>query len=205
MRLYHSPYSSHSRRVSMVLEHLGIRIDTVEVNLMDADERRRLEELNPNGKLPVLVDGELVLWESCAIMQYLAERHPGQTLYPQALVARTCVNRWLFWACQHFAPAIGVFTWERLWKKMVEGGEPDPREIARGEQELARAAAVLDGHAATRKWLVGGQVTLADYAVAAPLMYMEQASLPLQEYAHLQAWFARVRELPAWVRTTPVY
>ena len=205
MHLYHHPFSSNARRVAMTAEHLGIRLDSTEVNLMDEDDRRRLGELNPNVKVPVLVDGDLVLWESCAIMHYLADSQPRQTVYPRDLVPRTCVNRWMFWACQHFSPAIGVIVWEQVWKKMVEGGDADPVELARGTADLARAAAVLDGYLSEREWLVGGRVTLADYAVAAPLMYMEQARLPLGAYPHLLAWFARVQELPAWRHTTPVW
>ncbi|MEH6437835.1 glutathione S-transferase family protein [Massilia sp. DD77] len=205
MQLYHNPLSSNARRVTMTAAHLGIRLDSIEVNLMREDDRRRLEELNPNVKVPVLVDGELVLWESCAIMHYLADSKPDQSLYPRGLVPRTCVNRWMFWACQHFSPAIGVIVWEQVWKKLVEGDAPDPRELARGTADLKRAAAVLDKHLSEREWLVGGCVTLAEYAVAAPLMYMEQASLPLDDTPHLLAWFARVRELPAWRHTTPVW
>ena len=73
MRLYHHPISSNARRVTMAAIHMGVQLDLTEVNLMDAGDRNRLAELNPNGMLPVLQDGEFILWESCAIMQYLAE------------------------------------------------------------------------------------------------------------------------------------
>jgi glutathione S-transferase len=203
MQLYHHPFSPSARRVLMVAEHLGIALDLVEINLASPDDRRRIEELNDNSKIPVLVDGGFVLWESCAIMQYLADGTPGQTIYPHDRAARADVNRWMFWTCQHFAPALGVFGWENMWKKVVTGEDADPNELARGARDVARAAAVLDKHLSTRRWLVGDAVTLADYAVVAPLMYKEQARLPLDDYPHLLAWFARVQELPAWRRTTP--
>ena len=62
-------------------------------------------------------------------------------------------------------------------------------------------AVVLDTHLAQRSWLSGDDVTLADFAVAAPLMYSEAVRLPLAQYAHIQAWFARVRQLRAWQET----
>lgn len=201
MRLYHHPISSNARRVLMTIQHLGIDVELVEINLMSPDDRRRLEELNPNSKIPVLEDGGFVLWESAAIMQYLADRTPGQTLYPQNVRDRADVNRWMFWACQHFAPAISTFTWENVWKKVVTGGDADPAELARAEQELAPLAAVLDGHLARRTWLVGHDVTLADYAIAAPLMYIERARLPLLDYPHIAAWFGRVQQQNAWKET----
>lgn len=201
MRLYHHPMSSNARRVVMTALHLGLPLELAEVDLMHPDDRRRLAELNPNVKVPVLADGDFLLWESCAIMQYLAEQVPGQTLYPSAGKARADVNRWLFWGAQHFAPAIGVLTWERAWKGITGNGGPDPLEEARGERELAECALVLDAHLAGREWLSGNSVSLADFGVAAPLMYSEAVHLPLAQYANLQAWYQRVQQLPAWQQT----
>ena len=201
MRLYHHPMSSNARRALMTAIHLGLSLELAEVDLMNADDSRRLGELNPNGKLPVLADGSLLLWESCAIMQYLAEQVPGQTLYPSAPQERADVNRWLFWAAQHFSPAIAVLAWERAWKGMTGNGAADPLEEARGERELHACAVVLDAHLAQRDWLCGNALSLADFAVAAPLMYSEAVRLPLAQYAHLQAWFARVQQLRAWQET----
>jgi glutathione S-transferase len=198
MQLYYHPISSNARRVLLAAGHLGIQLDLVEINLMNEADRRRLAELNDNGKIPVLVDEGFVLWESCAIMQYLADSKQGQTLYPADPLARADVNRWMFWACQHFAPAVSVISWENVWKKMVTGEGADVKELARGAADLAQAAAVLDKHLAGRQWLVGDSVTLADYAVAPPLMYRERARLPLDAYPQLLAWFDRVRALPAW-------
>jgi glutathione S-transferase len=107
----------------------------------------------------------------------------------------------MFWACQHFAPAIGVLTWENLWKKLVTGADADPAELARGTRELEQYASVVDKHLASREWLCGTALTLADFAVAAPLMYMSKARLPLQPYVHLLAWLERVQALPAWRQT----
>jgi glutathione S-transferase len=205
MRLYYNPISSNARRVTMAAIHLGMKLDLVEVNLLSPEDRRRLAELNPNNKIPVLEDDGFLLWESGAIMQYLADCTPGQALYPLDATQRADVNRWMFWSSQHFSPAIGVIGWENLWKKVAQGLDPDPVELARGERELARFAPTLDHHLTGRQWLCGDAVTLADYAVAAPLMYKDRARLPLEQYKHLLAWFGRVQELDAWRQTDPVW
>lgn len=119
--------------------------------------------------------------------------------------ARADVNRWLFWAAQHFAPAISLFTWENVWKKVVTGMDADPAELARGNEELEAAARVLDAHLATRTWLCGDALTLADFAVAAPLMYIERAKVPMAAYRNVLAWFERVQQLPAWRQTHAVW
>ncbi len=201
MRLYHNPLSSNARRVLLTASHLGIKLEEVFIDLGNEEARKRLKEVNICGKVPVLEDDGFLLWESCAIMQYLADKQGAEALYPKELKARADVNRWMFFAAQHFAPAIGVFTWERLWKKFVTGQGPDPVEIAKGEEELHQHAAVLDQHLATHQWMSGNALTLADYAVAAPLMYISRANIPVEKYTHLLAWFGRMQQLPAWQQT----
>lgn len=93
--------------------------------------------MNPNGKVPVLDDEGFILWESHAIMQYLADRTPGQTIYPQEIHARAEVNRWLFWSAYHFAPAVGILNWENSVKRFVGGGIRSPRRL-RTERLLRR-------------------------------------------------------------------
>lgn len=199
MRLFYHPNSSASRRVVLTALHLGSLVDFVEVgNIMEPDVRKELLTRNPNGKIPVLEDGDFILWESCAIMQYLADQTEGQTVYPTHVQARADVNRWLFWNAQHWAPAIGILGWERYGKKLFAVGDPDPREIERGETEFSKFAKVLDAHLADSAWISGSSVTLADFAIAAPLMISVPASLPLSEHKNLSRWFQGVRDRIEW-------
>jgi len=200
MRLYYHPLSSNSRRAVMTAIHLGASLELVVVDLLKGEHRAEdFLKLNPNGKVPLLDDGGFLLWESHAIMQYLADVTPGQALYPRDPQARADVNRWLFWSAYHFTPAVGVISRERVSKRMVGGsGEPDPAEIARGEALVMAAAGVLDAHLASRQWIAQDALTLADLAIAAPLMHTAAAQLPVTGFAHLQAWFARVQALDAW-------
>ena len=200
MRLYYHPLSSNSRRVVLTAIHLNVPIELVVVDLLKG-EHKAPEYLrqNPNGKVPLLDDDGFMLWESHAIMQYLADGAPGQDLYPLEVKARADVNRWLFWSAYHFTPAVGFISRERVSKKMVGGGgAPDPAEIARGEALLTAAAQVLEDHLARNTWVAQDKLTLADLAIASPLMHTVAAELPVTGYANLQAWFARVQALDAW-------
>lgn len=201
MRLYQHPISSNSRRAVMTALHLRSKVELVEANLMSAEHRQRLLALNPNNKIPVLEDGDFVLWESHAIMAYLADKAPGQSVYPTDLKARADVNRWLFWCSHHFQPAVGVLNWEHNVKAMIGKGGPDPVEVRRGEFLVSETARVLDGHLRGKKWICGDQLTLADLSISTPLMSIEKAKLPVQPFEHLAAWFARVQELDAWKKT----
>ena len=205
MRLYYHPLSSNSRRVLLTAVQLGMPLQLVVVDLLSGEHKTsRYLRINPNGKVPLLEHDGFHLWESHAIMQYLADTCQGETLYPHAIQARADINRWLFWSAYHFTPAVGFISRERVSKKMVGGsGGPDPAEIARGEALLTAAADVLDRHLADKRWIAQDRLTLADLAIAAPLMHTAAAELPVTEYRHLQAWFARVTALDAWQKTTP--
>jgi glutathione S-transferase len=205
MRLYYHPLSSNSRRVLLTAVQLGVRLDLVVVDLVNGEHKSsRYLQINPNGKVPLLEHDGFHLWESHAIMQYLADTCQGETLYPHAIQARADINRWLFWSAYHFTPAVGLISRERVSKKMVGGsGGPDPTEIARGEALLTAAADVLDRHLADKQWIALDRLTLADLAIAAPLMHTAAAELPVGGYGHLQAWFARMTALDAWQKTAP--
>ena len=136
MRLYVHPLSSNSRRATLVARHLDLDIELVSVALESgAQKSANYLRLNPNGRVPLLIDGDFGLWESHAIMQYLADRAGADDIYPREVQARGDVNRWLFWSACHFAPACALFIRERVSKKVLRLGEADPAEIARGEAQ----------------------------------------------------------------------
>jgi glutathione S-transferase len=203
MRLYFHPLSSNSRRVTMTAQQLGLNIELIVIDLLKGQHRDpKFLKFNPNGKVPLLEDDGFYLWESHAIMQYLADRCPKRTLYPHDAQARADVNRWLFWSAYHFTPAVGCISRERISKQMVGGtGGPDPAEIQRGESSLTAAAKVLDDHLSGREWITQEKLTLADLAIAAPLMHTATAQLPVLDFANLQEWFLRVQALDAWRNT----
>src|SRR5262249_28913576 len=130
MRLLYHPMSPNSRRALMTAIQLGMPIERVLVDLRKGEQKSpEYLKLNPNGKVPTLDDDGFVLWESRAIMMYLADKTPGQTLYPQELRARADVNHWLIWDAVHFSPSVQVLTYERVVKAMLGFGEADPHEI----------------------------------------------------------------------------
>jgi glutathione S-transferase len=202
MRLYQHPMSANARAATMTALQLGAPVEFVFVDLQRGEQTQPpFLKMNPNHRVPVLEDGDFHLWESRAIMQYLADKTPGQTIYPTQLRARADVNRWLFWSGQHFAPAIGIFFYENVVKGMIGRGAPDPGELKRGTTLFNEFAAVLDGHLADRSWISGESVTLADLAIAAAYACAAPGKAPVAWYANLQRWLARVQTLAAWQRS----
>jgi glutathione S-transferase len=206
MKLYHHALSSSSRRVTLTAHCLGQRLDEHLINLASPEDRVLLGGVNPNVKIPVLQDGDLLLWESHAIMQYLCEKAGLRTsLYPADLRARIDVNRWLFWTSSHLAPAVAPINFERMWKKFGSGGDADPALVARYEGVFHLSAKVLEGHLGDgdRTWVSGRDLTLADLSIGATLMYAERTQLPLEAYPRLRAYRGRIKALEAWQATEP--
>lgn len=202
MRLYQHPMSANARAAIMTVYQLQAPVELVYVDLQKGEQTRPdFLEMNPNHRVPVLADGDFYLWESRAIMQYLADRTPGQTLYPTEVRARADVNRWLFWSGQHFAPAIGIFFYENVVKGMIGRGAADPVELQRGDRLFNEFAAVLDGHLADREWIAGGGLTLADLSIAAAYGCAAPGKAPVAWYANVQKWFNRMQALDVWRRT----
>lgn len=203
MKLYFHPLSGNSRRVLLVATHLEVALERVVVDLPTGEQRGEAHlARNPNGRVPVLDDDGFLLWESRAIMQYLADRTPGQTLLPQEPRGRAEVSRWLFWCAAHNAPAATILVFENFVKGF-SGRAPDPVEVARGEQLFAQHAAILDAHLAGKTWVALDQLTLADFSIAAAYALAGPAKLPIAPYPNLQAWLGRVQATDAWQKTAP--
>ena len=204
MKLYGFPPSPNTWKVRAVAAHLGLPLELQLVDLAKGQQRTpHYLALNPTGRTPTLVDGELVLWESTAIMQYLAGRKPNP-LWPNDARARADIMRWQSWQLQHWSKeACEPLIFQRLVKKVLNLGPPDPAIVEKGTEGFNREARVLDAHLSKQPYLAGNELTLADFSVAAPLAYQKEADLPVAPYRHLQDWFARVFALPAWRETAP--
>jgi len=204
MRLYHHPFSFNARRVVMAALELGAKVDLTFVDLGRGEQKKpEFLKMNPNGKVPVLDDDGFYVTESHAIMQYLADKTPGQTLYPQALQARTDVNRWLFWSAHQLSPSVSILGWERIVKPFLGLGAPEPALEKRGEDLVRECATTLDTHLAGRRWIAQDQLTLADLAIAAPFAVTVPAKLPTGGLKNLAAWLERIEALECWRATVP--
>lgn len=199
MKLYMNALSPNVRRVRLTAAVLGIPLDEKKLDFAKGEHKQPdYLALNPNGAVPTLVDGDFVLTESRAIMQYLASTKPESGLLPRDERARAEVTRWQFWDAAHFSPHIGTLTFQKLIKPMMGMGEPEQAKIDEALANLKRFGAVLDQRLAGRRFVVGDALTLADLTLASSLMYARQVDLPLGDMPHVQAWFGRICELDAW-------
>ena len=205
MQLYITPLSPNARRARLTAAVLELAVEEKLVNLAKGEQRTpEYLALNPNGAIPTLVDGDFVLTESRAIAQYLAAKKPEAGLIPRDEAARADVTRWQFWDASHLSPhVVGGLTFEKLIKPMLGLGDPDVRRVDDALANFRRYGAVLNQRLDGRSYLVGTALTVADLTLAASLMYARQIDLPLSEFPHVAAWFARITELDGWKKTAP--
>ena len=120
--------SPNALRARAVIFELGLPVELEEVNLADAAAKvATLRPCNPNTKVPVLVDGDFVLWESRAIIAYLAS---GTPLYPSDPKRRAIIDQWMYWGAIHLGPALQAVSFQRFMKARFGMGAPDEAAIA---------------------------------------------------------------------------
>jgi glutathione S-transferase len=182
--------------------HLGIGFEPVLVDFSKGTHRTPdFTELNPNMRMPVLEDGNFCLWESNAILQYLASLKPESGLLPDKTKARLQIVKWQFWDSAHWDPACAIFAFENYVKKLFGRGEPSASEIARGNELFARLAPVLDGQLQKHRYVAGEALSLADFSLGAMNYIAEQAKYPLESYRAIQRWTADLKSLSSWQNT----
>ena len=189
MKLYDFAFSPNCRKVRAVAYELGIALEHEHVDLLTGGSRTpAFLARNPNGRVPVLEDGDLILWESTAIIRYLAA---GSPLAPAAPRAAAEVDRWIAWQLAHLAPAMSKVAFEKIVKRLTGRGAPDAARVAEGTAEFARLTEILDGALAGREY-VAGPLTLADFALAAHYSLAPAAGLDIAPNRRVESWLARV-------------
>lgn len=191
MKLYDFAFSPNSRKVRAVAYELGIPLEHAHVDLLSGAQRAPdYLAINPNGRVPVLIDQDFVLWESTAIMRYLSAQRGG-ALVPDTAQGKAEVDRWLAWQLAHLGPAMSRVAFERIVKKLTGQGAPDAAAIAAGSADFAQLSAILDAALEGRDHLAGA-LSLADFALAAHYSLAPMCGLDLAAFPRVSAWLARV-------------
>lgn len=203
MKLYYFPPSPNTRKAHAVAIHLELPLDLRLVNIAQGESHSpEFLKLNPTGRTPVLQDGEMILWESTAIMQYLASQTPN-SLWPEDRVIRADIMRWQSWQLAHWHQVCQPLQYENFVKPLLNLGNPDPQVVEQATKKFHQEAIVLNTHLSKQEFLVNQTLTLADFSVASDLTYAIPGKFPLEDYPHIRAWYSRIEQLPAWQETAP--
>ncbi|WP_198951403.1 glutathione S-transferase family protein [Pigmentiphaga sp. NML080357] len=184
---------TRSLRARWALQELDAEFEFVPVNLMAGEHRHPdFLRLNPAGKLPVLVDGDLVLTESAAIVMYLAEKYGAKGLMPAGLAQRAQAYRWSLFAVTELEQPL----W-RIAKHSFLYPEDKrlPEDIALAKEEFVAMAAVLERHMDGREFIVGNGMSIADCVTAYVLDWGNEHGL-IDGFANLKAYMERMYARP---------
>ena len=190
------------RKVCAFARHVGSDVEFVYVDLGRGEHRsEQFLAINPNGKVPALTDGAQTLWEADAILCHLSERAASGHWPHDA--RQIDVIRWFSWNSQHFLRHGGALFFEHIVKPRFGRGAADPKAVESALAGFRTCAAVLNAHLKGREWLVGDELTVADFSVAVTLPYAKLAGLPVEEFPEIRRWHDQLREFPAWREPFP--
>lgn len=195
--LHGFPMSPNTRRALLALEEVGADYRVEPVDLMAGAQRgEAYRALNPTGRVPTLVDGDLVLWESNAILIYLAEKHPGRLFAGDGPAERGDVARWMFMNAAHLSPAMA-----RIFAHTIRLPEDQrlPRLVEEARAEVDRSLGAVETHLkdSAREHL-GARFGIADLSLAPTLGTAGMLGVSLDAFPAVAAWLARVQARPSW-------
>lgn len=190
--------SPNTRRARFVLEELEVPYTFENVDLMSGQQRSdAYKALNPTARVPTLVDGALTLWESHAILVYLAEKWPERKLAGDGPIERAEVARWMFMNAAHLSPSVA-----RIFAHTIRLPEDQrlPRIVEESRADVTRSLGALEAQLAGKEY-VCGRFTIADASIVATLYAAPMLQIDLGPTSAVAAWLARVMARPAWGRS----
>ncbi|MDP3749426.1 MAG: glutathione S-transferase family protein [Phenylobacterium sp.] len=201
LKLHTVAGSPNGRKVEAVIAHLGLKVEILHHDFRELASPA-FKAINPNGMVPVLAVEGYRLTESNAIMQYLAEKAGDERLYPRDARGRAEVARWQAWELVHFNRAFGALAFEAVAKPSLKLGPADPVAVAEAQVGLARFAPVLEAHMKDRAFLLGDNLTIADYSVATFESYRTITPFDWSPFAAVNAYLDRVHATEVWQRVS---
>ncbi len=193
LKIYGSDLSAPANKVRFTANALGLAYEYVRVNLRAGEHRiPAYKQVHPANKVPAIDDDGFRLFESNAIIRYLADKQ-GSPLYPQDLKQRALVEQWMDFGSMHVGAALSKVVFNRIFAP-IRGVPIDENSLKEGLGFLDRFLPVVDEQLAKTKFLAGDGMTLADINLLALLDPAEAAQIDLKPYKHLYAWRENLRQ-----------
>jgi glutathione S-transferase len=193
IKLYTFHLSTNGRKVHMALEEAKASYEISAVNLMQGEQKKPdYLKLNPNGKVPTIVDDGVVMWESIAILLYLAEKFPTANLLPSAPAQRAQAFQWLVWQPTTFSAPVGPL-FRQL--RFTPEGQRDQKVIDQARAEVTKNAEMLAAGLQGRDYLAG-TFSIADMALQPYLYVLADLGIPLPPA--VEAYQKRLAARPSW-------
>jgi len=191
LKLYDYPESPYCQKTRIVLAEKDLSFEIVPVDLKAGEQKRpEFLKLNPFGKVPVLIDDEMIIYDSTIINEYLEDEYPHPPLLPADSSVRARVRTFEDYADNAFIPITGIIMNELRKPE----GERDAEKLANARQQVQRMLAVIDGSLAGRQWLAGN-FSLADVAFAPRVVILPALGVEIDpEWKNVTSWAQRLNQ-----------
>lgn len=192
MDLYYAPYATASRSVLMTLASVGVNANKIRINTAEKEQLRpEFVKLNPQHTIPTLVDNGFALWESRAIITYIAEKYAkDESLYPKNPQKRALVNQRLYFDLGTLA-----LSFSEYYVPQLQGKLPDPEKFKKIETAFDFLNTFLEG----QKYVTGDKLTIADIAILSTTTSFVALYFDLSKYTNVATWYKRLqKEVPGW-------
>ncbi len=205
--LYFNPVSTGSLAVQMFLAETKVAYEAKPVDLMTgAQHQPAFKAVNPRSLVPVLVDGDFVLTESAAILQYLADKYESPA-YPRDPRQRARIHERMGWTSTEVVRELG---YHLIYPQLLPhharpAGAAQDATLAWGKEKAEHQLALFDQHAiGANKFVCGDTLTIADYFVAEPLYLGTKIGCGYKKYPNIERWLTTMRALPSWAEVHAV-
>ena len=192
LKLYDLNLTGNCYKVRLMLSLLGLEYELVAVNLSAGENKSSaFLKLNPLGQVPILLDGDVVIRDSQAILVYLARRYGSENWLPLEAEAMAKVGQWLSTATNEIQHSVAAARLHFIFNAKID-------------LELARSRAfkilqVMDEHLQKQDWLEGNRPTIADIACFPYIALAADGKIALEDYPHVIAWISRIKQLPGYI------
>jgi len=186
--------SINVQKVIWCLEELALPYERIEAGLaFGVNHTPEYLAMNPNGLVPVLKDGDLVMWESNATVRYLAAAYGAGSLWSEDARQRAVADRWCDWQLSVFNPAFGP-----AFHGLVRSpGSRKPEEIAASHAQTEAAMRILDRHLANRAFLAGDRLSFGDVVLGSSVHRWLHMPVERQPTPHARRWYDTLAARPA--------
>ena len=198
MILHEYAASGNCYKIRLTASHLGIPLERREYDIMKGETRTDafLRDVNPNGRIPVLQDGERFIPESNAACFYLAD---GSNLIPGDRYDAADMLHWMFWEQYNHEPNIATLRFWKNWVGLDALTDAQRMQMATKRENGLAALDLMDRHLDRKDWLAAGRFTIADIALFAYTHVADEAGFDLEAYPGIVRWMERIMTLPGHI------
>ncbi|MGE3681123.1 MAG: glutathione S-transferase family protein [Bdellovibrionales bacterium] len=196
IQIYGSPRTS-AGRCYLMLEELGLPYEAKPLDMAAKEHKSEAyRKLNPNGKVPALIDGDYVIWESLAINFYLAEKY-RPSLLGNGAEEKGLVQQWSVWALAELQPPLVDMLIQLVF---VPEPKQDMMVVEKARGRVPGMLEILDRHLSGRTYLVEEKLTLADFNVVSVVNLADGLKVDLEPFPHVRSWFTDLKSRPSFQR-----